>query len=207
MKKRISTCLLITLLFSTMLIGQNEQKPTQNFPRQEVSISYGDVLLAISPIYNTQGTSSYPNHNWFAPNTYKGDEVSPGAFSLSYMYGIKKWLWLGVSATYTSFYQNVYDFSHQKVATNSGHKMAIVPMIRFMYINKENFNLYSACGIGASFGLYNDKEMDILNFNIHPVIQLTGIGVSVGKDLRGFAEFGCGPRGIFNCGVQYRFGK
>lgn len=207
MKKRISTCLLITLLFSTTLIGQNEQKPTQNFPRQEVSISYGDVLLAISPIYNTQGTSSYPNHNWFAPNTYKGDEVSPGAFSLSYMYGIKKWLWLGVSATYTSFYQNVYDFSHQKVATNSGHKMAIVPMIRFMYINKENFNLYSACGIGASFGLYNDKEMDILNFNIHPVIQLTGIGVSVGKDLRGFAEFGCGPRGIFNCGVQYRFGK
>ena len=207
MMKRIILCMVISMSLCTMLIGQNEQKPTQNYPRQEVSISYGDVLLAISPIYNTQGTSSYPNHNWFAPNTYKGDEVSPGAFSLSYMYGIKKWLWLGVSATYTSFYQNVYDFSHQKVATNSGHKMAIVPMIRFMYINKENFNLYSACGIGASFGLYNDKEMDARNFNMHPVIQLTGIGVSVGKDLRGFAEFGCGPRGIFNCGVQYRFGK
>ena len=207
MMKRIILCMVISMSLCTMLMGQNEQKPTQNYPRQEVSISYGDVLLAISPIYNTQGTSNYPNHNWFAPNTYKGDEVSPGAFSLSYMYGIKKWLWLGVSATYTSFYQNVYDFSHQKVATNSGHKMAIVPTIRFMYVYKENFNLYSAFGIGASFGLYNDKEMDIHNFNMHPVIQFTGIGVSVGKDLRGFAEFGCGPRGVFNCGVQYRFGK
>ena len=207
MSRKIFACLFLSILFSTTLWGQADQKPTQNYPRQEVSISYGDVLLAISPIYNTQGTSNYPNHNWFAPNTYKGDEVSPGAFSLSYMYGIKKWLWLGVSTTYTSFYQKVYDFSHQKVATNSGHKMAIVPTIRFMYVYKENFNLYSAFGIGASFGLYNDKEMDILNFNMHPVIQFTGIGVSVGKDLRGFAEFGCGPRGIFNCGVQYRFGK
>ena len=207
MSRKIFACLFLSILFSTTLWGQADQKPTQNYPRQEVSISYGDVLLAISPIYNTQGTSNYPNHNWFAPNTYKGDEVSPGAFSLSYMYGIKKWLWLGVSATYTSFYQKVYDFSHQKVATNSGHKMAIVPTIRFMYVNKESFNLYSAFGIGASFGLYNDKEMDIHNFNMHPVIQFTGIGVSVGKSLRGFAEFGCGPRGIFNCGVQYRFGK
>ena len=113
MMKRIILCMVISMSLCTMLMGQNEQKPTQNYPHQEVSISYGDVLLAISPI-NTQGTSSYPNHNWFAPNTYKGDEVSPGAFSLSYMYGIKKWLWLGVSATYTSFYQNVYDFSHIK---------------------------------------------------------------------------------------------
>lgn len=207
MIKRITTYLLITLLFSTILMGQTEQKSPQSFPRQEVSIGYGDVLTSISPIYDNYGTSSYPNYDWFDSNTYKGDEKSPGAFSLSYMYGIKKWLWLGVSATYTSFYQNVHDFSHQKVATNSGHKIAIIPMIRFMYVNKESFNLYSSFGIGTSFGLYSDKEMDIYTLNWHPVIQLTGIGVSVGKDLRGFAEFGCGPRGIFNCGVQYRFGK
>lgn len=203
MKERIFTCLLITMLFSTILMGQTEQKSPQSFPRQEVSIGYGDVLLAISPIYDNQGTSNYPNYNWFAPNTYKGDEKLPGAFSLSYMYGVKKWLWLGVSATYTSFYQNVYDFSHQKVATDIAHKIAIVPTIRFMYVNKESFNLYSACGIGISFALYDGRS----RFDYHPVIQLTGIGVSVGKDLRGFAEFGCGPRGIFNCGVQYRFGK
>ena len=82
MSRKIFACLFLSILFSTTLWGQADQKPTQNYPRQEVSISYGDVLLAISPIYNTQGTSSYPNHNWFAPNTYKGDEKSPGAFSL-----------------------------------------------------------------------------------------------------------------------------
>lgn len=192
------------MLFSTMLMGQTEQKSQQNFPCQELSIGYGDVLLAFSPIYNhSMGTSGYPNYNWFAPNTYRGDEKSPGALSLSYMYGVKKWLWLGVSATYTSFYQNIYDFSHQKVSTDMAHKIAIIPMIRFMYVNKESFNLYSACGIGISFASYNGRS----NFKYHPVIQLTGIGVSVGKELRGFAEFGCGPRGIFNCGVQYRFGK
>lgn len=207
MKKKIFVCLAISFLFSTMLMGQAEQKSRQNFPRQEVSLSYGDVLLAISPIYDEPGTSFYPNYSWFAPNTYHGDEISPGAFSLSYMYALKKWLWLGVSTTYTSFLQNIYDFSHQKVATDSGHKLAIVPMVRFMYINKENFNLYSACGIGASFGLYNNAENDSCSLTWHPVIQLTGVGVSVGKQLRGFAELGCGPRGIINCGIQYHFGK
>lgn len=204
MIKKITSCLLVTMLFSTMLMGQTEQKSPQSFPRQELSIGYGDVLLAMSPIYDySQSTSYYPNYNWFAPNTYRGEEKSPGAFSLSYMYGIKKWLWLGVSATYTSFYQNVYDFSHQKVSTDVAHKIAIIPMVRFMYVNKESFNLYSACGIGVSFALYDGRT----NYDYHPVIQLTGIGVSVGKNLRGFAELGCGPRGIFNCGVQYRFGK
>ena len=207
MSRKIFACLFISILFSTTLIGQNEQKPTQNYPRQEVSISYGDVLLAFSPIYDTWGTSNYPNYEWFAPNTYHGDEVSPGAFSLSYMYEIKKRLWLGVSATYTSFYQKVYDFSHQKVATNSRHKMAIIPTIRFMYINKENFNLYSAFGIGISVGLFDNNETDTVDFVSHPVVQFTGIGASVGKKWRGFAEIGCGPRGVFNCGVQYRFGK
>lgn len=207
MKKKIFVCLAISFLFSTMLMGQAEQTSRQNFPRQEVSLSYGDVLLAISPIYDERGTSFYPNHNWFAPNSYSGDEISPGAFSLSYMYALKKWLWLGVSTTYTSFYQNIYDFSHQKIATDSGHKLAVIPMIRFMYVNKEKLNLYSAFGIGASFGLYNNAEYEYHAFSCHPVIQITGIGVSVGKQLRGFAELGCGPRGIFNCGIQYRFGK
>jgi len=86
--------MVISLSLCATLIGQNEQKPTQNYPRQEVSISYGDVLLAFSPIYDIWGTSNYPNYEWFAPNTYHGDEVSPGAFSLSYMYEIKKRLWL-----------------------------------------------------------------------------------------------------------------
>lgn len=207
MNRRIFACLFVSILLNTTLWGQTEQKSPQNFPRHELSLGYGDVLLAFSPIYDAWQTSNYPNYDWFAPNTYKGDEVSPGAFSLSYMYGVKKWLWLGVSTTYTSFYQKVYDFSHQKVATNSGHKMAIIPMIRFLYVSRENFNLYSAFGMGVSFGLYDNNETDIVDFDSHPVVQFTGIGASVGKQLRGFAEIGCGPRGVFNCGVQYRFGK
>ena len=207
MKKKIFTCLVISLLFSTMLMGQSEKNSSQSFPRHEVSLGYGDVLLGISPIYDYWSTSYTPNYDWFDSNTYRGDEISPGAFSLSYMFGLKKWLWLGVSTTYTSFYQNIYDFSHQKVATDSGHKLAIIPMVRFMYVNKEKFNLYSACGLGASFALYNNAENGFCDLTWHPVIQLTGIGVSVGKELRGFAELGCGPRGIINFGIQYRFGE
>lgn len=205
MIKKITSCLLVTMLFSTMLMGQSEKNPSQDFPRQEVSIGYGDVLLAISPISEHWRYSYNSDYEWFAPNTYKGDMVSPGVFSLSYMYGVKKWLWFGVSASYASFYQNVYDFSHQKVATNSGHKISVIPMVRFMYVNKEYFNLYSACGIGLSLGVSNYKDINVREFDTYTVINLTAIGVSVGKDLRGFAEFGCGSRGVFNCGIQYRF--
>ncbi len=205
MNRKFFTCLLMCFLFSTMLMGQTETKSHQNFHRHELSFGYGDVLLAISPNYGTYGVSDYPNYDWFDDNIYFGDEKSPGAFSLSYMYGLKKWLLLGVSTTYVPFYQNVYNFSHLKVSTNMGHRIAIIPMIRFSYVNKEYFSLYSACGIGVSLGIHHNSYTNALCLDSYPVIQLTGIGVSVGKQLRGFAELGCGPRGLFNCGVQYRF--
>lgn len=199
-------CLLIVFSISTVVMGQSESSSRRNFPRHELSFGYGDVLLVFSPADGAEPVSGYPNYDWFSSDTYLGDEKSPGAFSLSYMYGLKKWLWLGAYTTYTPFFQNVYDFSHQKIGTNYAQRISVIPMIRFIYVNKEYLNLYSAFGIGFSFGLYNNVDKGITNYSSYPVIQLTGIGISVGKQLRGFAELGCGPRGVFHCGVQYRFG-
>lgn len=73
--------------------------------------------------------------------------------------------------------------------------------IRYNYVQKEIWRLYSGAGLGLGVSLvYNDGPA------IAPILQFLPIGVSVGRRFRGFFETGIGIEyNGFRAGIGYSF--
>ncbi len=79
---------------------------------------------------------------------------------------------------------------------------------KVVYGNRGIVNVYGLFGLGATFihqkiqgdnGALSKTADTYFNFQISPV------GVSIGKSLRGFAETGFGYKGIVHLGAAYKF--
>jgi hypothetical protein len=80
--------------------------------------------------------------------------------------------------------------------------------VRFRYLNKPAFCMYSGIGMGVTMDFYDqtfeygtNKGQKLL-----PAAQLTLLGFRVGRALSAFGEFGVGTNSIINAGVSYKFG-
>ena len=85
----------------------------------------------------------------------------------------------------------------------------IMPALKYNWVNKNNFGLYSKFAAGFTVGSDKGHASDnngkdnktTTNFNF----QITGIGVEAGGAFRGFAELGMGVQGVAIIGVRYKF--
>jgi hypothetical protein len=83
--------------------------------------------------------------------------------------------------------------------------------IRFSYINKPMFCLYSGFGLGVTNDYYTEtyssNNTSYSGRKLLPAIQGTLLGFRVGRSLAAFGEFGMGTLQIINAGVSYKFGE
>lgn len=120
--------------------------------------------------------------------------------SLDYKYRTRNWFSLGVKAGIgwkTRPLRNVLTNEIESRAT------AIVTSLlfdmRFSYLNREKFTLYSSLGIGAV--AYNSTSGSF----VLPILDVTWIGFTVGRSFYWFFELGGGATGLLRSGLGVRF--
>jgi hypothetical protein len=111
----------------------------------------------------------------------------------------KRWD-LGGSLIYDRFWQ---DYVEGKI---SGSYCSMQAMVRFNYVNRDWVRFYSSLSVGGHL-VTHKEELSVLErkSELVPDMHFNCLGLSVGKTVFGFAEFGIGARGLISGGVGYRF--
>ena len=128
-------------------------------------------------------------------------------FGLEYSSNLTTVIGFG-AGVYYGYYQTPVsipqDGADGLLRTEHSHYMQVMARVRFNWLNREYFRMYSAVGLG--FGLHHSNDCGYVNREMFPLLQLTYFGISVGKKVYGFAECGVGMQytGIM-AGLGYRF--
>ncbi len=137
--------------------------------------------------------------------------------SAEYFYHINKWLGIGSIFVYGKHKQELYDISSSKhisyddrVAKRSYNYYTLLPTVKFNFVRKKNFGLYSKAGLGVTYRTesmdYDDGSEDYDEKDLLLNWQLSLIGVEAGSPyMRAFAELGFGEQGIVCAGLRYKF--
>lgn len=161
-----------------------------------------------------------PNRSW-----RNEDFFSTPVFSLSSHYRVAKWFWLGLSLSVADYrdpekIQNGSDFIAS--CNREFYSYAIMPEVRFSYLNRPHVTLYSALSVGfAQFigteDCYNvtypehrhpwfsgvDRDYMPTRFS---TLHVTLFGVKAGwKHVFGSIELGAGYKGLGSIGIGYEF--
>ena len=89
--------------------------------------------------------------------------------------------------------------------------VSLIPTVKFDWLRKKHFGLYSKAGFGMSI-MYesqkgeNGSDTDYTDTSVIPNFEATLIGAEVGSETwRGFAEYGVGEQGMLCAGLRYKF--
>lgn len=153
--------------------------------------TYGDYL--VNDVSNFSQLLNKRRYYW------SEERVWP-CISFDYKYRTRNWFSLGVKAGIgwkTRPRRNVLTNEIESRAT------AIVTSLlfdmRFSYLNREKFTLYSSLGIGAVAGNSTSESF------VAPILDVTWIGFTVGRSFYWFFELGGGVTGVLRSGLGVRF--
>ena len=188
--KKVTLLLLLIICVSAIYAQTDSNKTSSNLPKNEFQVGMGDALMSLGLI----------NKDFAEAN-----DLSP-AFSLSFHSRIKSWLWFGVSFVYLRQGNGVFTVDNTYFFSGNANMIALMPSIRFSYINKANLLLYSGGQIGVYWCSYErpiafDSKLNEINL----FGQITALGFTYGKNFYIGAEIGFGGKGIFNFVAGYRF--
>lgn len=132
---------------------------------------------------------------------YSGPVYMTGVISAEFCFILKKWLTLSVGLNFNGIWGNTYDGETSAfLRRDSGISMTLLPQVRFTYKTGRYFKLYSAVGLGVTYGTFRDKRI------VSPCLHLVPFGLTAGRKVYGFAEMGVGMLITgYNVGVGVRF--
>ncbi len=121
-------------------------------------------------------------------------------FTLEYGHYLKSWFMIGCKAMYSSIYHHERHIAtHKRFATHCDNTISLLFNMRFEYLRRDLFRMYSGIGVGATVRFSENFALGI------PMFDMTYIGMTVGRSLYGFAEFGAGISGCIRVGMGYKF--
>lgn len=203
MKKMI--LLSVALIFSGILtvFGQDKQKNPAGAKKDQVNL-YNDVYVS----YGTGTVFYFIDHDGFSASNMTG------TFILGFSRSLNPVIAVGFQMSYTKIDRgednNYYGYQNPPTTTNTmtDNLWQGMANVRFRYLNKPSFCMYSGIGMGVTMDYYN-KSLESGSFSgqsLFPAAQLTLLGFRVGRALSAFGEFGVGTNSIINAGVSYKFG-
>lgn len=173
--------------------------------KNEINVSYGTVTSSeISELFSetiltgfTGGLYSFKNFK------------STGAINVDYYRSASKRFKFGGAFIYEQFSREI-SFNKEFSGKTKNNYITVMPQIKFLYIAKPAFELYSGLGLGASLRneTFDPKETNTKkqkDSEIFMAFHANLLGIRVGKKLGGFAEIGFGNKGLINAGISYRF--
>lgn len=195
MKKFMMTLMAAVLLCGTMNAQDN---------KHEIAVTYGagtttdfvDGWGKVGALMFTGGHTTFENEKHFGP------------ISAEYFYRISPVVGVGVIGAYEKTTEDVFE-SRSKVGDVTRSDITVMPAVKFNWLRKKNWGMYSKVGIGVTFETRketnnntNTSESDnSIMFNF----QATALGVEFGQSICGFAELGFGEQGAVLAGIRYKF--
>ena len=199
-------CLLAALAISSVWCAPVQAQDEME-TRHEIAVSYGAVPNSVwidiySDIIPAIFGVTYDNSHYVGP------------IGLEYYYHTSPLIGVGAVAVLATnnedgFYKDVKDVH----LTRS--YFTFMPSVKFNWLRKHNWGLYSKLAIGGTYANLSSQDYDEngkktgekttendMLFNY----QASLIGVEAGNDhVRGFAEFGVGEQGVALAGVRFKF--
>lgn len=151
------------------------------------------------------GAYSHISNGWiidaFTTVLDKAEKDRGVPISVEYLYEIAPKLKVGAALTY----QRMSAKLEGKKGVNNA--ISIMPAIKYSWIDKDHFALYSKAAVGYCLNLKSgDKELRDEFEQHHFAFQASLIGAEVGsQNIRAFVEAGYGFQGIVQAGIKVRF--
>ena len=160
--------------------------------RISVGAPGGYTVLALHGLFvDFIGSNPIALDDYFSPST---TFVPP--ISIEYNHYVKDWFTMGAKGNITTIYK-YDDYANNGIIGN--FLMGGMLNMRFEYLRTEYVHLYSSVAIGCGVRLSNKYIIFV------PMIDLTYIGLSAGRNVFGFAEIGGGMCGWARAGIGCRF--
>lgn len=198
---------IMLLCFSWQLQAQGQV--TEAFPHHHVQVAIGDpILLALTSNLLLTG-----HYGLLSSDLSVDSNVSLPVFSVSYYYAFNKWLQVGGDLFYSGvFKQASSKDTGRAYGSYAAHALCIQPVVRFEYINRERFGMYSSLATGlficSDHGEYfkeTREEKPTRYTTFLPTFQVTCAGFRFGNKVYGLLELGVGSRGFVTAGIGSRF--
>ena len=204
MKIRIAIALTIIALYASPHATAQEFEPNDE-PKSELSVGYGivsssNVLDVFSNVVGAIFGARFQNEKFIGP------------FSAEYFYHVTPLIGVGGIGVYNHHKQDVIQ-KEQVTGKRTSDYFTIIPAVKFNWLRKPNWGMYSKIGAGYTYGSFkttgkdsngNDtkENNDCHLFNF----QVSLVGAEVGnRNLRGFVELGFGEQGVLSGGIGLRF--
>ena len=139
-------------------------------------------------------------------------ERSTNTWTFSYTYNFTRIFALQASLSYEGGWDEYYSRADDSlVGMTECHYLTPMLTARFSWLNRNLVRIYSSVGAGIAVSL-TDEYYTVSDDGVstHPEtyisLQVTPVGISVGRKLFGFFELGVGTIYVGGCfGIGYRF--
>ena len=193
----------VAALMATMTVqAQNEDL------KNEIGVSYG---LGVSTIGDGLGNGIGTGLGNIFGNMlgYRYDNESRfGSLSVEYFRHLNSTpkLAFGGIFSYSRYGEDALK-DDTKIGDRSRNYFTLMPAMKYAWINKHHFALYSKLAVGATLMSFKVTEngKSESESKLYFMGQVSAIGVEFGSKLRGFVEVGAGEQGIVLGGIKYKF--
>ena len=200
----------IILLFFAGGIGAYAEETTSPKHHIELSISDGTSIIRSGLQTGEVSALQYETLSYMQKCELKGGNLNLFPINAGYYYQALPWLQVG--GEFSAFTNSLINASNSLSSINyTNTSLYLTAGLRFTYYQTNFVQLYSGLTLGLRMSV-ESRESTIPYTSFAPAIdnygvafQATAFGVRFGKQVYGFAELGCGYKGIFNLGIGTRF--
>lgn len=117
-----------------------------------------------------------------------------------YSQTVNPWMSVGGKLSYAMLWRSVHHVhTDELLYRDNNYAVAAILDFRFEWLRRDVVQMYSSVGVGlaARFAFNNGK--------LSPMYDMTFVGISVGRAVYGYVEFGGGISGLFRAGIGCRF--
>ena len=197
--KKIFLMVAVALMTAMNVNAQNENL------HHEVSLSYGVGSIAQFGDGLGEGIGLI-----FSDKEYD-DGFILGPITAEYFYHFNNpRLAVGGSLSYSKWDSDVLNRkSHEKVGECNRNFFSVMPSVKYYWVNKNHFGLYSKAAAGVGILTNNSKDFETMKdkkeTSAYFMFQASLIGAEFGGKVRGFVELGVGDQGFLQAGIRYKF--
>lgn len=200
--KKFLLMVVATIMATGIAKAQNEDL------KHEIGISYGVGLSTISDgIGHGIGSGifdSMTGHKWDNDRRF-------GTLAAEYFYHLDNpKVAVGGIATFAQYGEDVLRKSNdEKIGKRTRNYISLMPSMKYYWLNKNYYGLYTKLAAGAMLLLDNQKDYtDNEKSNsskAYFAFQVSALGFEFGAKFRGFIEVGVGEQGIVLGGLKMKF--
>lgn len=132
---------------------------------------------------------------------YSGPVYMTGVISAEFDFVLRRWFTLSLGIGWNGIWGETRDgVTSSLKSMDSGYVATFLPQARFTYFSREYFKMYSAVGLGLSYGQFRGEAV------ISPCFHTVPFGIMAGGRVFGFAELALGMLNIgATAGIGVRF--